>query len=218
MSKQPINSLKDAIRQLKHGIKINDYLVYAKQEIPGRFDEEINIDVLVKRGKIEKKLLIAKIFFGRGYYKPWVELFGISPLLDFGKIQLKYFDSAVENKILELFGKSLGLGSNIYVEYEADKETLYILTRGFAIPISRLGYKLFENGFTWFKDWYFPEGYMEGGRKLQGEKPLDEKRSLIQVKRIRAEVKDSLKKLSKHGRNDYIARALHKAKKILKVY
>lgn len=103
MLKQSIYSLNDAITQLKTGIRIDNFLIYTKKEIPGRFDEEINLDFYLKRGKIELKLLIAKIFFGRGYYKPWVELFAISPILDFGKIQLRYFNSAIEAKILELF-------------------------------------------------------------------------------------------------------------------
>jgi hypothetical protein len=203
------------IKQLKHGIKIGDYLIYAKKEIPGRFDEEINLDIYLKRGKIELKLLIAKIFFGRGYYKPWVELFAISPELDFGNFKLQYFDSVVEDKILEIFEKAIGPGGNLYVAYEQDKETLYILQQGIAMPISRLGYKLFKKGFTWFKDWYFPEGYLEGGRKLQGEKPLNDKAKLAQLKRIQREVREFLRNLKGYGQNKYIARGLERAKKIL---
>ena len=215
MVKGHIQPIKDTIKQLKIGIEVDDFLIYANKEIPGRFDEEINLDIYLKRGKIELKLLIAKIFFGRGYYKPWVELFSISPLLDLGKIQLRYFDSAIEAKILELFSKSLEPARYIYVEYEQDKETLYILQRGFAMPISRLGYELFKNGFTWFKDWYFPEGYLEGGRKLQGEKPLNETIKSTQLKKIRAEVKESLPKLKWYEKNDYITRAWIRAKMIL---
>lgn len=215
MTQRNIQPFKKVIKQLRHGIKIGDFLVYAKKEIPGRFDEEINLDIYLKLGKIELKLLIAKIFFGRGYYKPWVELFSISPILDFGRSQLRYFDSAIEAKILELFSKSFEQDGYIYVEYEQDKETLYILQRGLALPISRLGYLLFKNGFTWFKDWYFPEGYLEGGRKLQGERPLNDKIELAQLKRIQQEVKESLLKLKGYEENDYIFRGLERAKKIL---
>jgi hypothetical protein len=215
MVKGHIQPIKDTIKQLKIGIEVDDFLIYANKEIPGRFDEEINLDIYLKKGKIELKLLIAKIFFGRGYYRPWVELFAISPVLDFGKIQLRYFDSPIEAKILELFSKSLEPGSYMYVEYEQDKETLYILQQGLAMPISRLGYLLYKNGFTWFKDWYFPEGYLEGGRKLEGEKPLNEKIKLAQLKRIQQEVKESLLKLKDYEENDYIFRGLERAKKIL---
>ena len=215
MTERNIQPLKEVIKQLRTGIKIKDYLIYARKELPGRFEKEINLDILVKRGKIELKLLIAKIFFGRDYYKPWVELFGISSFLNFADLPVQYFDSEIEDRLIKLFSKGLEPGGNIYVEYELDKETLYILTRGLAIPLSRLGYKLFENGFTWFKDWYFPEGYLEGGRKLQGEKPLDEKNKLDQIKRIKSEVRDSLTKLKDFGRNDYITRALARGRRIL---
>ncbi len=159
--------------------------------------------------------MIAKIFWGRKYYKPWVELFGISPLLNFGNRPVKYFDSTIEDKILELFSKFLGPGGKIYVECEQDIETLFVLTRNFPIPVSRLGFKLFKNGFTWFKDWYFPEGYLEGGRKLQGEKPLDEKVKLAQIRIIKSEIRNSLKVLKKSERNEYIVLAKHRANKII---
>jgi hypothetical protein len=215
MTEGYIQTLKDMIERLKIGIKIGDYLVYAKKEIPGRFDEEINLDIYLKRGRAEFKLLIAKIFFGRGYYKPWIELFSISPELSFGKLKVQYFDSKIESKILAIFGKSLAPGASIFIDYEQDKETLFILQRGLAMPISRLGYLLYKKGFTWFKDWYFPEGYLEGGRKLQGEKPLSETIKLTQLKRNRKEIRESLPMLKNYEENDFISRARGRAKVIL---
>jgi len=209
-------TLKSTINLLKEGFKIEDYLVYAKKEIPGRFDEEINGDIYLKIGKIELKLLIAKIFFGRSYYKPWVELFGISSEVNFGNHKFHYFDSEIEDRILGLFSKGLGPGENIYVEYEQDKETLYIQQRGIAMPISRLGYKLFKKGFTWFKDWYFPEGYLEGGRKLQGEKPYNKKIKSDHLRQIKKEVRESLKIMKNYELNEYITRAIARAKLILR--
>jgi hypothetical protein len=35
---------------------------------------------------------------------------------------------------------------------------------------------LWIGGCRWFKDWYFAEGWKEGGIKLQGEKPLNAER------------------------------------------
>jgi hypothetical protein len=40
--------------------------------------------------------------------------------------------------------------------------------------LTRLGFILLENGFTWFKDWYYPEGFMGGNPKLQAEKPIND--------------------------------------------
>ncbi len=216
MSKRAIHSLNDTVTELKSGIRIGEFLIYAKKEIAGRFDEEKNVDIFVKWRNVEFKLLVAKIFFGRGYYKPWVELFGISSELNFGNQIFQYFDSDVENRILDLFSRSLGPGENIYVEYEQDKETLYIQQHGLAMPISRLGYKLFKIGFTWFKDWYFPEGYMEGGRKLQGEKPLNQKIKLDHLRQIKKEARESLNKMRNYEPNEYITRAIARAKLILR--
>ncbi len=209
-------ALKSTIKSLKEGFKIEDYFVYTKKEIPGRFDEEINVDIYLKRGKIELKLLVAKIFFGRGYYKPWVELFGISSELNFTNRQFQYFDSIVEDKILSLISEGLDPGENIYVEYEQDQETLYIQQYGIAMPISRLGYKLLKKGFTWFKDWYFPEGYMEGGRKLQGEKPYNKKTKSDHLRQLKKEVRESLKIMKNYEPNEYIIRAITRAKSILR--
>ena len=79
----------------------------------------------------------------------------------------------LEKTILDLVSKYLGRGEKIYIEYINDHEIMYQLDRDFPIPVSRLGYKLFLRGFTWFKNWYFPEGFMEGNPKLGGEKPLN---------------------------------------------
>lgn len=209
------SSLIKAINQMKKGIKTGNYLVYAQKEIPGRFEEEINLNIFLQLNNIGRQLLTAKIFLGRGYYKPWIELFGITPLLNFDSRALKYFDSAVEEKILTFWGSSLGPGGKLYVEYEQDNETLYLLTHGFPISITRLGFKLFRNGFFWLKDWYFSEGYLEGSRKLEGEKPLDEKTKLVQIKMIKKEIWDFWKEFKKLEKNRYIIKALFRVKRLI---
>ena len=52
-------------------------------------------------------------------------------------------------------------------------ETNLGLQKGVPPPITELGYLLWNAGCTWFKDWYFSEGFREGDVKLQGEKPLN---------------------------------------------
>jgi hypothetical protein len=53
--------------------------------------------------------------------------------------------------------------------------------------LTRLGYRLFLLGFTWFKDWYFSSRGHEGGQKLQGEKPLDDSARRRHLDRIKSE-------------------------------
>jgi len=159
-------------RELARGVEAGPYLVYAKQFTPGRFVEEENTRILVARGGREAHLLFLKLFHGRPpHYAPWVELYAINwePLPG-----LRYADSALERKLLSLVAGHLPPGGKIHVEYLGDRETEEQLQRGYPEPASRLGYLLFTLGFTWLKDWYFPEGFLEGEFKLQGEKPLTE--------------------------------------------
>jgi hypothetical protein len=53
---------------------------------------------------------------------------------------------------------------------------------------------LWRCGCRWYKDWYFAEGWKEGGIKLQGEKPLTEERARENTAKIVAELTEFLKK------------------------
>jgi len=74
------------------------------------------------------------------------------------------------------------------------KETAEGLRLEIPAAITPLGYLMWESGFRWFKDWYFPEGGSEGGQKLQGNKPMDDKHN---HERIEATVKELTEFLSK---------------------
>ena len=166
--------LENLIGSLEKGISVNSHMIHAHKITLGRFREEQNIELHYRIEKSEGYLLYAKVFHGRPpEYYPWVELFDIKEPLTFGATQISYFDSPFEDPILRIFSESLGPGARLFVEYYTDTETRKQLQMGFPVVLSRLGYKMFKLGFTWFKDWYFPEGYMEGNQKLQGEKPVN---------------------------------------------
>ncbi len=61
------------------------------------------------------------------------------------------------------------------VAYEGD-ETERALRRRVPAAATPLGLAMLTAGCRWFKDWYYPEGGREGGTKLQGTLPLDERR------------------------------------------
>ena len=65
-------------------------------------------------------------------------------------------------------------GSHIMVVYLNHEETRKGLEQGVPAPATPLGYLLWKSGCTWFKDWYFAEGFSEGDIKLQGNKPLND--------------------------------------------
>ena len=196
---------------------INDYILYAKKFGIGRFKEETNLNVFLKSDTQEKQLLDIKIYYGfKPYYRPWVEFSNITHILKLGKT-IEYFDSKFEDYLLELFSNYLQSGEKIYVEYNSDIETSFGLTYNVPPAITRLGYKLFNLGFTWFKDWYFPEGGYEGGQKLQGEKPLNEKLKNRHLKNIYDDVQVFLNEIEKYNKDErYVLRSKKRGENILK--
>ena len=134
--------------------ELSQYFYLHKVEV-GRFVEEENI-TLAKDGK---RLMYIKAFYGRKpYWKEWVELFHIDP---------SFFGSNFEDKLYQITSKYF---RRVFVEYYEDKQTLEELKSGKPAEETRLGSKLKALGYKYFRDWYYPEGWMEGGYKLQAER------------------------------------------------
>jgi hypothetical protein len=77
--------------------------------------------------------------------------------------------------VLPEIAQELGPGASLMVAYEGD-DTERALRRRVPAAATPLGLAMLEAGCRWFKDWYYPEGGREGGTKLQGTLPLDERR------------------------------------------
>lgn len=153
----------------------------------GRFVEEFNIDVSVKCNSYEQELLTMKVFLGRKpYYGEWIEIFGISKEFC-GK---SFFGSEIEGKILDTVSKYF---PKVFIEYFEDKETAKELQKGVPPALSRLGYELLKRKYTYFRDWYIPEGLMEGGHKIQAERPKSEDVKRKHIKSIKEEYESFLK-------------------------
>lgn len=209
-------SLKSVVRRLVEGLRIDGFTVYAKDVSRGRFVEEVNLDLYLRRRGDEAFLLCSKVFYGRKpYYRSWVELFNVNNRIALAGQLFHYYDSPLEDGLLSLFTSDLEPGGRIYVEYYGDFETLKQLEVGFPPPVTRLGYKLFKLGLFLFKDIYFPEGYMEGGQKLQAEKPLNEEIEAYGLTRIRLEVEDFLRKAESYAGESLYASALERGEAIL---
>ncbi|MBC7110146.1 MAG: DUF1122 family protein [Archaeoglobi archaeon] len=199
--------LERAIEVLRDGIPVSEEMkIYSGMPKKGRFKEEINLTVFAERDSNVEFLMNIKIFKGRGkHYREWVELFRINPDV-FG---IRYFGSPLESKVLDLFSKFSG---RIFVEYYEDEVTKKELLRGFPPALSRLGFELLKRGYSWIKDWYYPEGFMEGGQKLQGEKASNEDVRIRHLKKIEEEY---LKFISTHG-DDELIDELKKRFKLMK--
>jgi hypothetical protein len=184
----------------------------------GRFPEEVNYEVYVGRGEAWVRLLAVKMFNGRPpFYRRWVELFHILPEVSFKGLKYVFLNSPQERELVKCLSSRLSGGEKIFIEYIYDDETYKALEEGIPTPLTRLGYMLLENGFTWFKNWYFAEGFMEGSPKIQGEKPLDENHRMRLLQEICGEVEDFLKTAGnsvQSNTRDYYTRAVERALKI----
>lgn len=150
-----MNHFEEFIRILKEGIEVNGKKLYLSKKEKGRFAEEENLTLDL----CGRRIMFVKVFYGRRpYWREWIELFHIEPV---------FFSSPFEDKIYCLISKHF---RRIFVEYYEDKETAKQLERGARVEETRLGNKLLKYGYTHLRNWYYPEGFMEGGYKLQGEK------------------------------------------------
>jgi len=154
----------------------------------GRFREEANYELYLG-SEAGARLLVVKCFAGRQpYYARWVEVFAVLPEVEVEGRRVSFAGSELEALLLDLLARELGGGEPLFIEYTYDAETSKLLRLGAPPAVTRLGFLLFQLGFTWFKDWYFPEGFMEGGPKLQCKKPASEEARLRHLARLREEV------------------------------
>jgi hypothetical protein len=204
--------LKEARLELINGININNFKIYCNKETKGRFKEETNMSLYIKYKDKEDFLLNLKLFYGRGsFYKEWVEIYNISTSLSF----LNFFDSIIEEGILRLFYNYLENEGKLFIEYYKDRETAEQLERNYPIISTRIGFKLFKIGFINFKDWYFAEGFYEGGQKIQAEKNLN---SYIKLKFMK-EIYYEIMKFVNNNRNgdEILKKSIYYSNEILKI-
>lgn len=204
--------LKEARLELINGININNFKIYCNKETKGRFKEETNMSLFIKYKNEEDFLLNLKLFYGRGsFYKEWVEIYNINTFLSF----LNFFDSIIEEEILRFFYNYLENEGKLFIEYYKDRETVEQLERNYPIISTRIGFKLFKIGFINFKDWYFAEGFYEGGQKIQAEKNLN---SYIKLKFMKEIYHEIIKFVNKNRNGDEILKkSISYSNEILKI-
>ena len=139
----------------------------------GRLRGLLLLDLMADIAGMPWRVASIAVFCGQPpYYRPWIEVYNIVPRIAVERSLVEILDSRIEDEALSMLSSSLGPGESLYVEYYRDPETLAQLEAGVPVIATRLGYKLYGLGFTWFKVWYYPEGFYEGGQKLQAEKPV----------------------------------------------
>ncbi|MEM1509621.1 MAG: DUF1122 family protein [Thermofilaceae archaeon] len=189
-------------------------------EKPGRFREEVNIELHLQRCNDRVRLLVAKCFRGRPpHYGRWVEVFAVMEHAELCGHRFRFAGSNLERELLKSLAETLGSGDLLYIEYLYDLETTRALRLGIPPALTRLGFELFLMGFIRLKDWYYPEGFMEGGPKLQGEKMVDEVLKKKHLSSICEETSGSiafLERLSKEPELQELAEACLKRARIIR--
>ncbi len=207
--------LSRLIERLESGFEVAGTRVAAARTWRGRFPEEVNLDLHVEGAG---HLCFVKVYKGWGrYYRPWVELSGITE--PDGSKKVRYYGGPIEEALLSVLAEPLGPAGRLFVSYAGDLETARALQRGAPPASTRLGSKLFALGFTWFKDWYFPEGFKEGGEKLQAEKPASEQARARHLGKLREELEAFVagrhRGSGRPARNDPLASAAERARRLL---
>ncbi|MFP3981920.1 MAG: DUF1122 family protein [Desulfobacterales bacterium] len=191
---QTVATLSELLDRISAGVELAGGTLYAHGIRKGRFEAERNMTLHFQAGRDDCRLMHATLFPGRGdTFLPWAELYNIQSPLVMGDQSFAFFDSELESSLIQLLLGAIPAGGRIFVAYEGDPETAKALEHNTPAAASRLGYILFQHGATWFKDWYFPEGFMEGGRKLQGEKAITPEKKTRHLERISREIYDFLR-------------------------
>jgi hypothetical protein len=203
-----------------HGEKLDGYVLHVGNISKARFIEETNFELYLKTtdGEIsENPAVKGQYFSGRGeFYKPWLEIYYYNRVKFKSKIA-DLSEGRLDEKLFKLLSDLLPPSSHIMVIYFGHEETMEGLQRGVPAPATPIGYLLWMSGFTWFKDWYFPEGGLEGDVKLQGEKPTDDEKRRKDLLKIREELVEFLREEKRKDKlfTDAVKRAENVLKDIL---
>jgi hypothetical protein len=133
---------------------------------PGKTIDMRTFDLSTPEGLL---LLRGLYFAGRGrWLRRWCESY-----LDPDAVGDGWPDRA--ECLFRGLGELVGADGRLFVYYEHPALATTPLLLGAGVPpqVTELGWLLWQAGARWFKDWYFPEGWAEGGRKLQGTLPPD---------------------------------------------
>ena len=171
----------------------------------GRFPEEL--DAVVFAGDGGRPAIRLKYFGGRrsAGVVPWIEA-----------SLARGAEEAFQAELVAALATLLPPGGYLMIAY-GDDETERGLKRRFPPAVTPLGKALLDAGCTWFKDWYYPEGWMEGGMKLQGNMPVSPEAREQGLAAVRAEVEEWLEGAGRpaDAEDDVLERARARGQEIL---
>jgi len=205
------------------GMELDGYSLEPRNFKKGRTDRESYFNLfLVSDGILSLGPIVQGLFFvGRGdYIKAWIE-FRYNPRAEFPDgTAVDLEEKGLTHELFSLLGGMIPPGGSMMVIYGAEAHPLSSntekgLKRAFPPASTPLGYYLWSVGLRWFKDWYFPEGWMEGGMKLQATRPLDEDIRAQREAKAREELSIFVDKLRGRPLSPLEEDARHNAEEIL---
>jgi len=214
----------EMMREALEGREAGGFKLRVRDFRKGRTDRETYFNVFLEKGEATSTRPVAQglYFMGRGeHIRPWVE-FRYDPGLSFSDgsaVDLE--ELGLTPVIFSLLGGLLPPGGSMMVIYGGEghplmRETEKGLKRGFPPHVTPLGYHLWREGFRWFKDWYFPEGWLEGAMKLQATRPLDEEIRARREAQARQELSEFVSAAGRAGAEDPLLKgAVARAESIL---
>lgn len=168
------------------GKRLGGYRFHIQGIRRGRSRRETNFEIYLvdnDGNRTKTPVIIGLYNEGDGkWVRPWMEI-------DYRPTK-RIEEEGLESGLFKILSGLLPPGGILMVRYLDHKLTKEGLAIGIPPAATPLGYLLWEAGFCWFKDWYFPEGWKEGEPKLQGTKPLNEKIKKLRVKETIREIKD----------------------------
>lgn len=186
------------------GKRLNGYVLHIDNLSRGRFIEETAFELYLKAidGEISENPTVKGTHFsGRGeFYKPWLEIYYDTHVKFKSSKIVDLSERGLDEKLFKHLSDLLPPNGHIMVAYLDHEETRKGLEQGVPAPATPLGYLLWKSGCTWFKDWYFAEGFWEGDIKLQGNKPLNEENRRKDMLEIQKELTEFLKKAKREER------------------
>ena len=159
-----------------NGRKLGDLTLQLTDVRKGAFADVFSFSLLADGHTVVSGLC----YSGSRYIKPWLEI-------DYSPVSGDELDETGE-ALFQLLSELIPPGGHISVAYLDHKITARALLSGVPPAATPIGYLLWLCGCRWFKDWYFAEGWKEGGIKLQGEKPLNEERERENTAKIVTEL------------------------------
>ena len=216
-------SPEDALRELE-GSRVGECHLSLGRVKSGRTREEAYFALYLScpEGRSEKPVVEGLYRrSGEGGVGSWVE-FRYRPAVTLQGGVVLDLEKASRTRELFLDLKGLvGPGGAFHVVYGAEphpffRETERGLKLGFPPPLTPLGKVLWECGFRWFKDWYFPEGWLEGSMKLQATLPLDAMAASQREEEAWSEVRAFLRRVDEGmvERGELLERALARAREL----